>query len=134
MNKIVINTSPGVCLVSKTEPRILSYWNFMQIEIIVLTSKNTIFNWNSFANSEIAIEFVMSKQVQIWIWILILSPSLPCTHNKATLIDIFHSLSWKKYLFANYFKHTRIIYRSKAFSSNMNSRLLPQNKALFGSN
>ena len=56
--------------------------NFTQIEIIVLTLKNTIFNISSFVNSETTIGFMALKQVREWSQILILSPGWPCTQNE----------------------------------------------------
>ena len=77
--------SSEVYSVSKIKPQILSYWNSMQIEIIVLTSKNTIFNGSLFFNSETVIEFVALKRVQRWSQILISSPDWPCMQNEAKL-------------------------------------------------
>ena len=57
--------SPGVCSISKTKPQISRYGNFMQIETIGLTLKNTIFNGSSFANSEAAIGFVTSESSEV---------------------------------------------------------------------
>ena len=54
----------------------------MQNETIGLTSKNAIFNKNSFSNSEIVIGFVAFKWVQKWSWILILSPDWLYTQNE----------------------------------------------------
>ena len=73
--------SPGVCSISKTKPRISSYWNFMQIEIIVVTSKNVFFNESLFANFETTIGFILSKWIRRWSQILIRSPGWPCTQK-----------------------------------------------------
>ena len=75
----LINMSLEVCSISKTAPRILSYWNFTQIETIGFTLKNAIFNGNSFAKFETSIRFVVSKRVWEWSQILIPNPDWPCT-------------------------------------------------------
>ena len=101
----------------------------------MLTSKNVIFNERSFANYEIAIEFVALKRVQEWSRILYLSLNWPYMQNETILTHIFHNFFQKMLLFVNDFKNRRIIYCWKAFfTTNMNSRSFPKNKALFGSN
>ena len=121
-----------MCLVSKIEPWISSYWNFTQVETIVLISKNVIFNGNSFAIFETAIKFLASKRIREWSQILISSPGWPCMQNNVTFNYQFYRLSQKTWLFTNDFKHRKIIYHWKVFLvTTMNSILLPQNTASF---
>ena len=80
-----MNTSPGVCLVSKTNHRIPNYYNFTKNETIELTSKNVIFNGGSFVKSKAAIDFVVLKRVQEWPRFLILSLSRPYKQNDANV-------------------------------------------------
>ena len=119
-------------VVSKTEPRISSYLNFTQIEIIVLTSKNVIFNGSLFANSENSIGLVASKWVKEWSWILIQSLGWPCTQNKTNFNCNFTDYLKKRDFFVHDFKHRQIIYRWKAFFITSMNLSVPQNKAPFG--
>ena len=91
------------------------YWNLTQIETIVLTSKNMIFNGSLFSNSETVIRFVASKQVQEWSWISILSPNWHCKQNEANFNwQFFYSSSWKMWFFTNDNKPRHIIYHCEA--------------------
>ena len=127
--------SLGVCSVSKTEPWISSYCNFTQIDIIKFILRNVIFNGSSFAKSKTAIGFVASTRVWEWSQFLISSPSWSCIQNKAKINLIIYRIYRKTWLFANYSKYKHIIYCWKLFfNTSMDSRSLPQNKILFGSN
>ena len=127
--------SLGVYLVSKTELWISSYWIFMQIETIVFTSKNTIFNRSWFANSEIVIRFVVLKRVREWSLILILSPSWLCTQNETNFNYQFHKMPRKMWFFLQMTSNIGKLYTvGKYFcSTSINSRSLTQNTAPFGS-
>ena len=72
-----------VCSIFKKETWMSKYWNFIQIETIIPTSKNMIFNESLFANFETTIRFVVSKRVRDWSPFLILSSDWPCTQNEA---------------------------------------------------
>ena len=56
---------------------------FMQIEAIMLTANNVIFNGSLFTKCEIAIRFLALQQVWEWSRILILSPGWPYKQNEA---------------------------------------------------
>ena len=102
--------------------------------MIKLTSRNVIFNGSLFVKYDTVIGFMASEWVWEWSRFLILSPSWPYTQNVAQLNWYFHSFSQKTWLFVNDFKHRLIIYCWKSFFVIINnSRSLPQNKALFGS-
>ena len=74
------------------------------------------------------------KRIREWSQILISSLSWSCTHNESKW-QFSRFVSKKCDFFDNGIKHWQIICHWKVFfTTSMNSRSLPQNKALFGLN
>ena len=69
--------------------------------------------------------------LSFWFWVPIGLTS--CMQNDASLNWHLHSFLWKKQVWANNIKHWHIIYHWKWFVATIkNSRSLPENKTLFG--